>query len=708
MTEPSAPNTPLPPPEDPWNARFGFFWYNDEEIFRDSQEDLDRKAEAMADRGVNHVITFSCTHFRWSFRRHWDQITETLSKVVSACHCHGIYVTEHHSSHLTFNPQNPDEERWTEDVLNIRKSSVSSWPHLREDLEADPVIVDDTRLSEVRQIDGRTGEWARSPYKGWCLCFNNPQYRKAYLRYLETQYQTGIDGIMTDDVQYYAYGHSCACPVCRRLFREKTGHKLPSPGDEWEQWHGNGDDASYLAWIEFRRRSVEDFHQAVKEHYESLGLRPLRPNYCSSMLSWDYTAYCCERCPDLDWISNEFCYPHIVRYSWPAWNGIAAQCFALARMRGIPAGAYIYPDKKDSVLFSWALTRSWGMFWSPVHQGVDHDEDRLTMEKTVREFEASRCDLFREPRKFARLGFYDSRRNRELYVEGLSKRTVPFMTAWMHACYRNNIPFDMFEQEELPDRLEAYRVVVLSEIAILSDGELQAFRAFVERGGTLVWAGMTGSRNENGLPRPGGVAADFWGIEGFAEAQESAEPSEFPVGRGRLLVMAAHVPKDAAPALVGGPRGYCTGKETPFPGLVPATRREMRRIAGFIRTLFRDDPDMTVENAPDDLLVTAFHLPQSGHLVLHLVNATGAFDVNQGDVVGHNDPIPFPRMPTKTPIRITLRKPGSCRQAQFSDACFMTPLKRGELQLNMVDRGEALNVEVPSGLLGACGIVEMG
>ena len=79
----------LPYPDDLSNARFGFFWYNDEEIFNDSDDDLDRKAKAFADAGINIVITFSCTHFRWSFTRYWPILTEILHRIVKACHRYG-------------------------------------------------------------------------------------------------------------------------------------------------------------------------------------------------------------------------------------------------------------------------------------------------------------------------------------------------------------------------------------------------------------------------------------------------------------------------------------------------------------------------------------------------------------------------------------------------------------------------------------------
>jgi len=67
----------LPYPKNPWDHRFAFFWYNDPEIFEWTQVDFDRKAKEFADSGINHVITFSLTHFRWSFHPYWNTINTT-------------------------------------------------------------------------------------------------------------------------------------------------------------------------------------------------------------------------------------------------------------------------------------------------------------------------------------------------------------------------------------------------------------------------------------------------------------------------------------------------------------------------------------------------------------------------------------------------------------------------------------------------------
>ena len=175
----------------------------------------------------------------------WSEIHEVLRRAVEACHSYGIAVTEHHSSHLTFNPLNSDDEAYMGRILNKRRSGTDSWPGFREYCDQDPMI-GVHRVSTFRQIDGRSGGWARTGYHGCAMCFNNPNYLEAYLDYLDTVYATGVDGIMTDDVQYFAIdswerpGHACSCEHCRRSFAEESGYKLPSPGNEWSAWHGNG------------------------------------------------------------------------------------------------------------------------------------------------------------------------------------------------------------------------------------------------------------------------------------------------------------------------------------------------------------------------------------------------------------------------------------------------------------------------------------
>ena len=660
---------PLAPPFDPSDTRFAFFWYNDQEIFHDTAADLARKAEAFADVGINHVITFSCTHFRWSFRRHWDLLTDTLARVVTACHAVGIRVTEHHSSHLTHNPVDAAGERLLEERLRTRGSSLESWPHLREDCDADPVI-DGVPLSSWRQIDGRTGRWARSAYpgrydyQGWTFCFNNPHYRRAYLAYLAKLYATGIDGIMTDDVEWFGAGHACACAICRALFREQSGHDLPESGPAWERWHGDHGDPAYVAWLRFRTSSTTAFHQAVKDHYTRLGIRPLRPNYSERVLHRDPHGVSLEDLPDLDWIFKENDYSTIVRYSWCSWAIEAAHRYAVGRWRDIPPMSMFYPDRPDSVRFCWGLAMSWGHLYlaTPEGESLDHTEKRL------RRFEVAHPELLRRVQRVASLGFYDSRATRHLY-EHAEERSLAGLIAWAQACYRRNLPFDLFQPEEL-SRLPRYRVVVLNEAVFLSDAELEALRRFVQAGGTLVWTGATGSNDETGAGRDAAVLGRFWGIDSFAAVPDGAPPVTTRIGAGRLVQVAgdyALEPVERIARPVGG------GRRTRLPWQPVSAAHERLRdeLVAFLGGL-AGGADLELDNLPAGVLATVFATESGDSLVVHLVNAAQTLAVaGTGASIGHDDSIPFPRFGGE-PVGITLRMPAalsgrSVRQARYHD-----------------------------------------
>ena len=688
---------------DPWDTRFAFFWYNDQEIFHDTDADLARKAEAFAQVGINHVITFSATHFRWSFRRHWDLLTEALARVVTACHAAGIRVTEHHSSHLTHNPVDEAGERQVEERLRKRGSSIASWPHLREDCDADPVI-DGVPLSSWRQIDGRTGRWARSAYpgrydyQGWTFCFNNPHYRRAYLAYLETLYETGIDGIMTDDVEWFGAGHACACPICRALFREQTGHDLPDPGPAWERWHGDHDDRSYVAWLRFRTSSTTAFHQAVADHYRGLGIRPLRPNYSERVLHRDPHGMSLEDLPDLDWIFKENDYSTIVRYSWCSWAIEAAHRFAVGRWRGIPPMSMFYPDRPDTVRFCWALAMSWGHLYlaTPEGRSLEHAEKRL------RRFEVAHPALLRRVRRVASIGFYDSRATRELY-EHAEERSVAGLIAWAQACYRRNLPFDLFQQEEL-DRLPLYRVVVLNEAVFLSGAELAALRGFVRAGGTLVWTGATGSRDEAGAARDDRALGRFWGTDVLTAVSDGAPPVTTRIGAGLLVRVAADYALEPVERIA---RPAADGREERIPWQPLSTEHEWLRdeLVAFLASLTAG-ADLELERMPAGVLATMFATESGDTLAVHLVNAAQTLALPDGASIGHDDPIPFPRF-GGGPVAITLRLPAALAGRAVHQARYHDPDVDVARSVTVEAEDGRVRVTLDAAWIGAYGLVEI-
>ena len=691
--------SPLTTPMDPWDTRFGFFWYNDQEIFHASQEDLNRQAEALAETGINHVITFSCTHFRWSFRRHWGAIEDALARVVTACHEHGIRVTEHHSSHLTFNPLNDDDVAYMDRILKVRGSTRASWPHLLEESTADPEV-NGVPFSTFRQIDGRTGSWARSNYRGWCLCFNNPDYRQAYFEYLETLYALGIDGIMTDDVQWFAEGHACACGHCRSLYVDQTGYEMPAPGPDWDAWHGNTDDPSYVAWLDFRFRANEHFHGAVKAHYEGLGLRPLRPNYVSTALSRNWTAYTLEALPDLDWVFQECCFSTIIRYSWPGWAVEAWHRYAVGRWRGIPAMAMFYPDRPDAMRFTWALAMSWGVLYLATPEGFSMNEEELAL----RAFEREHARLLRGQERIARIGFYDSRTNRNLYGQA-EARSLRGMKAWMQACYRGNVPFDLFHREEL-DRLGGYDVAVLNEVAMLSDEEWTAFRSFVVNGGTLVMTGRSGERDEKGIGRPPDYLAKAWGLYRAEWVDDGGEGVVHPVGEGRLALLAGDWGLEPFEPMHNADRWQEEEVRVPFHSVSAPDRQTRRDITALLTGLLPDGPELQADGLPEDVTVTVFGSADGQSLVVHLVNTAKTLDVAPGETIGHSDPVPLPAHHV-APVTLKVRKPESLQGGKPVAARWHEPESEEAIELKVADEDERVAVEVDVKRLRCYGMVEI-
>ncbi|MBN2884059.1 MAG: hypothetical protein JXN10_11065, partial [Clostridia bacterium] len=384
----------------PWDAKFGFFWYNDDEIFRFTEADFNDKARRMAESGINIVITFSCTHFRWSMKENWDVITRCLKNVVTACHRYGILVVEHHSSHLTFDPCDEEEWDYMERVLNKRLSSIDSWSGLREYVREKTI----KGTESFRQIDGRTGEWARSSYKGWCMCFNNPDYRKEYFGYLEQLYKvTGIDGIMTDDVQYFGEGNACTCEHCRKGFLKEYGYELPKPGTSWNSFYNDFDNPVFVAWQKFKKDSTLRFHENVDEHFKGLGLELLRPNYVSGNITFNWTSYAFEKALHLwDWAFQENCFSFVIKYSWPQFLTESHHRYNMGRLKGIPSMSMFYPDRYDSFYFTWALSMAWGQLFTATPEG----EDMCDVEKIFRDFEKKHSRILFNQKKKADVTIY--------------------------------------------------------------------------------------------------------------------------------------------------------------------------------------------------------------------------------------------------------------------------------------------------------------
>jgi len=476
--------------------KYGVFWYNEQEINHWSDADFEAKAAEFAAAGVNIVMTFSSTHFRWSFYPYWDRINAAIGKIVKACHKHNIRVVEHHSSHLQFNPQSAGDWDDLDVEMRIRHSSMTMFPELKENIAMfDPEIAPGVYLSSCRQIDGRTNGYCRTTYAGYGLCFNNPHYRKRYLEYIGSLCKLGVDGIMTDDVHFFGAGNSCTCQYCREKFKAETGYTLPMP-DKWGAFAGNFDDPSYIAFLRFRMRSTAEFQRAVTEYTKNLGYDLLRPNYTTSTFTRNLTAYPFETASEL-WscVFQENMFSAVIRQSYVPWSIDAMQRLAMAQRNKVMAMSMFYPDRFDNYYFSWALSRSWNHLLMATPEGGNIND----VETEFLPFDLKH-PVLENPEEFADMALLEPRSSLDYAQDPVESATRPFMV-WSQAGLFRNLQMRIVFENDPPEVWQQYPFTAIAGATMLSDETLHKLKNYVLQGGRLFIFGKFAIWQNDGTPR---------------------------------------------------------------------------------------------------------------------------------------------------------------------------------------------------------------
>lgn len=672
-----------------WDAKFGFFWYNDDEIFRFTEKDFDEKARRMAESGINIVMTFSCTHFRWSMKEYWPLITKCLKNVVKACHRNGIKVVEHHSAHLTWDPLDQADWDRLDSVMKRRKSSIESWDGFREYIA--PEYIKGTE--SYRQIDGRTGEWARTRYSGWGMCFNNPDYRKEYFDYLGHLYEsTEIDGIMTDDIQYFADGHACACKYCKSLFKEQYGYDMPAPGSDWQKFHGDFDNPVYIAWEKFRRASTLDFQESVNKHFESLGLNLLRPNYVSGAITFNWTGYPFEKALHIwDWVFQENCHSFVIKHSWPQFLQDSRHRFNMGRLKDIPSMSMFYPDRYDSFYFSWALSMSWGQLFTATPEG----EDMCRVEKVFRDFERKHSNILFEQKKKADVTIYWSFETAN-YCNYEVCNHITAVKSWSQALTFAGYTVDMvFASEDTIDN-NVHSCLIVPDVMMMADSEYEKINAFAQGGGTVIYTGRPGAKKPDGTYRTPEKMQQMLRMPD--EPLMKAGPTEFSIGEGRIIIYGqTDLDNDYyEPFSVDRWNDLDLKRELVNYKADSMAEKAKRLISKYVYKL--------VDVLPGHPLVNTYYAYDKtcSNLIIHILNAAGTIDSDSREE-GHAETIPGFKKDSKKEFTadITVNING------LKDAFLVSIETPGEISLETKMAGDKTVIHIPQGIFSGHAILRI-
>lgn len=662
---------------EPWEQGFCWFWYNDDEIFRYTQEDFDERARGLAASGITIILTFSLTHFRLSYYPYWEEINECLRKIVIACHKYGIRVVEHHSSHLTH--WLLSENGWEHLERNFftysrGKSKYDNWKKIFPYLTWDYKIngVDFRRFA---QIDGRTGKPVSNAYGAYSMCFNNPEYRNAYFEYLKGVLATGIDGIMNDDVQYFGDGNSCTCEHCRRLFYEESGYELPEP-DGWADFFEHYDNPAYIAWKKFKFESTSRFYRDLTAYYESMGAQLLRPNYCSDILKHCPTCYSFDRCIDQwDFVFQENCFSAVIKQSYLDFMTEAIHRQAAGEHYGIPSMSMFYPDRPDSTYFAWALARSWGQLYTGTCEGMDV----TSLERPYRNFEKKYLRYYKAPKKIADVSFYLSKKTRD-FTANARYSYMQKMMGGMQAAYEANLGTSMVMEDYTVEEMLQHRAIVASYVAMASDEELKRFSEYVQRGGRLIILGDFAIFDTDGSHRELSRVETLLGTTLVFD-------SPVRLGEGEIWRMTFESAELEFQPTVWADR------RVPKPKAVPAvpSKREIRACGtgSVLQKIITPSFDIACEN--DCIALTAYLVENAA--VLHLCNladtvAESACEVAHTDLLKN-----FVKEASRLPeITLTVRAALPFTPVR---ATLCTPEREEELSLGIERNADTLRIQIP-------------
>jgi hypothetical protein len=152
--------------------------------------------------------------------------------------------------------------------------------------------------------------------------------------------------------------------------------------------------------------------------------------------------------------------------------------------------------------------------WVTKFSGVLYDHRWLPAVERIYQWHARHERYLRNEASLARVALLYSEQTADSYTGvAAGERPGDHLLGMYHALIEARVPFEMVHEAFLtPDRLDAFKVIVLANAAALSDDQCAAIRAFVQRGGSVVATFATSLYDARGRQRQDFGLADVFGV----------------------------------------------------------------------------------------------------------------------------------------------------------------------------------------------------
>ncbi len=364
---------------------------------------------------------------------------------------------------------------------------------------------------------------------GISACPNNPGYRKWQGDVIKDLCKYDIDGVFLDGDIFFQ--KTCFCDVCKEKFREKYGFDLPSKRDRLNpNWR-------YLRefQIDSLTEYVEYLHRALRDE------RPQSLLYCNAGLrtaNWA-TGRQNRRLMDAQEMllaEGGFLYGNL--NNTPIWRTECEDKLCVTQSGGKPVISGMAVDHKGWNWYQLPPGEYKQMMFAAVATGAhiyagmsspqNNIDTLIDNINSVYHFIRKNENKLYPTKSLAKTAIVWSNVNADYYKGGSIKKTDFTQEAsftnigdlhkefegFYETCFRNHVPVDVIDEVSLIDKsLNNYDVIMLPNIACMSEKEVEAVKEFVKNGGTLISSFETSLYNEYGEQRKCFALEDLFGVK---------------------------------------------------------------------------------------------------------------------------------------------------------------------------------------------------
>ncbi|MCL5280746.1 MAG: beta-galactosidase [Planctomycetes bacterium] len=363
------------------------------------------------------------------------------------------------------------------------------------------------------------------PYRAgelYVSCLNGPYYEEYLPEVLrEIIERSHPEGITDNSWSGLGRDSICYCPHCVQRFRERTGQPLPQRHD----WN----DPVYREWIQWsyaRRLEIWDLNNRTTK--TAGGPDCLWVGMNSGSISGqsrsfrDYKEICArteiilldhQSRSDSEGFQHNALTGKLI-HGLLGWDKLIPESMPMYQMG---RATFRLSSKPEPEARMWMLAGFAGgiqPWWH--HVSAYHEDRRMyrTAEPILRWHKANEQYLVNR-RPVANVGIVWSQRNTDFYGRDNADELVdqPWR-GFTQALIRARIPYLPVHVDHIERTAAHLAVLILPNLAALSDEQVGAVRRFVERGGSLIATGETSLYHEWGDPRPDFALADLFGVTG--------------------------------------------------------------------------------------------------------------------------------------------------------------------------------------------------